>query len=286
MADIKNMLQQLLQSSKAPSTASSSAPTINELWQLFQPVLHQQRKYVDQQHEIQLQMFINVMDARYKDTQADIKAIKTHILQTTGTSPPTIIYVKNLDDAKKGEKGKEGLHLEPDPKAKLVVEIPRPDGTKDVDVTLNLFAEQKANRKERMEQKGSKRFAKEKKVLMAKEVLGTSNRRKKTKKVSQPKITPTKTIKHTSKIPKSSSPQTSKPTDVETPVISIAVDTSVVSTDVVSTTALITLPTTTKPKTTLPSQKPLAKKQKTTVDTSKVVMTTVVETPVASTIVS
>ncbi|MFS7937500.1 hypothetical protein Hanom_Chr05g00428291 [Helianthus anomalus] len=141
------MLQQLLQSSKAQSPASSSAPTTNELWQLFQPMLHQQRKYADQQHGIQPKMFRNVMEARYKDTQADIKAIKAHLLQTTGTSPPTIVYVDNPDDAKKGEKGKkgkDGLHLEPDPNAKHVVEIPRPDGTKKVDVTLNLFADKKS----------------------------------------------------------------------------------------------------------------------------------------------
>ena len=124
-------------------------------------------------------MFRNVMEARYKDTQADIKAIKAHLLQTTGTSPPTIVYVENTDDAKKGKKGKkgkDGLYLEPDPKAKPVVEIPRPDGTKKVDVTLNAFAKQKANRKEKMERKGSKRFEKEKEVLMAKEEQGTSKR--------------------------------------------------------------------------------------------------------------
>ncbi|XP_022030595.1 salivary glue protein Sgs-3-like [Helianthus annuus] len=48
------------------------------------------------------------MESRYKDTQADIKSIKAHSLQTTGTSHPTIVYVENPDDAKKGEKGKKG----------------------------------------------------------------------------------------------------------------------------------------------------------------------------------
>ncbi|MFS7912080.1 hypothetical protein Hanom_Chr02g00125621 [Helianthus anomalus] len=74
---------------------------------MFQPMLHKQRQHADQQHEIQLQMIRNVMEARYKDTQANIKAIKAHLFQTTGTSPPTIIYVENPDDAKKGEKGKK-----------------------------------------------------------------------------------------------------------------------------------------------------------------------------------
>ncbi|MFS7916713.1 hypothetical protein Hanom_Chr03g00180561 [Helianthus anomalus] len=231
---------------KAPSTVSTFAPTPTKLWQLFQPMLHQQRQYADQQYEVQLQMFRNMMEARYKDTQADIKVIKAHLLQTTGTSPPTIVSVENPDDAKKGEKvnkGKEGLYLPLDPMAKPVVEIPKPDGSKKVDVTLNAFAEEKVKRKERMETKGDKRFAKDKKVVMAKEAKGTSNRRKTTRKVSQPKITPSKTTKHIPEIPKNSSPQTIKPTDVETPVVSTVVDTSVVSTDVVSTTALIISPT-------------------------------------------
>ncbi|MFS7955112.1 hypothetical protein Hanom_Chr07g00638791 [Helianthus anomalus] len=127
------MLQQLLQSQKTPSTNSTFVPSPTDLWHLFQPMLHQQRHYADQQHEIQLQMFRNVMETRYKDTQSDIKAIKAHLLQTTGTSPPTIICVENPDDAKKGEKGKkgkEGLYLPPDPLSKPVVEIPRPDGSK------------------------------------------------------------------------------------------------------------------------------------------------------------
>ena len=168
VAEIKTMLQQLLQAQKATPTAAPSAtsdPSAAELWHLF----HKQRQYADQQHEVQLQMVRNVMEARYKDTQADIKAIKAHLLQTTGTAPPSIIYVENPNDVKKwektkGKKGKEdGLYMPPDRMSKLVVEIPRPDGSKKVDETQNAFAALKAN------MKGSKRFEEEKKVLMEKE---------------------------------------------------------------------------------------------------------------------
>ena len=97
----------MLQAQKATPTAAPSVtsdPSAAELWHLFQPLFHKQRQYADQQHEVQLQMVRNVMEARYKDTQADIKAIKAHLLQTTGTAPPSIIYVENPDDAKRGRK--------------------------------------------------------------------------------------------------------------------------------------------------------------------------------------
>ncbi|XP_035832012.1 triadin-like [Helianthus annuus] len=61
--------------------------------------------------------------------------------------------------------------MPPDPMAKAVVEIPKPFGSKKVDVTLNAFAEEKAKLKEKMERKGDKRFEEEKKVFMAKEYL-------------------------------------------------------------------------------------------------------------------
>ncbi|XP_021991968.1 mucin-17-like [Helianthus annuus] len=262
VADIKNMLQQLLQSSKSRSIASSSTTTTSELWQLLQPLFHQQRKYNDQQHQIQLQMLKNVMESRYKDTQADIKAIKAHLLQTTGTSPPTIVYVENPNDAKKeakGKKGKDGLYLKPDPKTKPVVEIPRPD------VTLNAFAEQKANRKEKMERKA-----------VDTSVVDTS-----------PSEIPT-----TVETPVIS-------TDVETPVISTAVDTSVVSTVVVTTNVVVTLPTTTQPTSTpaistaidtsvvdtSPSEIPNSSSPQTTkpIDDETPVISTVVDTSVVDT---
>src|ERR1044071_2127750 len=56
----------------------------------------------------------NMVDARYKDTHADIKAIKDHLLKTTGSAPTTILRDENddaftADDAKKGESGRDRL---------------------------------------------------------------------------------------------------------------------------------------------------------------------------------
>ncbi|XP_021986324.1 transcription initiation factor TFIID subunit 11-like [Helianthus annuus] len=138
------------------------------------------------------------------------------------------------------------------------MEIPRPDGSKKVDETQNAFAALKANMKESMEIKGSKRFEQEKKVLMEKEEQGTSEpkeeqeiskpkRRKPTRKVSQPKTTPSKTTKHTPQTPKSYSRQTSKPTDVKTPVVSAVVAVSTAVSQTPTTSITTTKPTNTPP---------------------------------------
>ena len=51
------------------------------------------------------------MESRYKDTKDDIKALKAHLLTTTGTAPPTVLFIDELppDNAKKGEKIKEWI---------------------------------------------------------------------------------------------------------------------------------------------------------------------------------
>src|ERR1044071_3651915 len=56
----------------------------------------------------------NMVDARYKDTYADIQAIKDHLLKTTGSAPTTILRDEDddaftADDAKKGESGRDRL---------------------------------------------------------------------------------------------------------------------------------------------------------------------------------
>src|ERR1044071_4232347 len=56
----------------------------------------------------------NMVDARYKDTYADIQAIKDHLLKTTGSTPTTILRDEDndaftADDAKKGESGRDRL---------------------------------------------------------------------------------------------------------------------------------------------------------------------------------
>ncbi|XP_022007445.1 uncharacterized protein LOC110906651 [Helianthus annuus] len=150
VADSKSMLQQLLQAQKAtPTTAPAAtstpsfAPTPTKLWELFQPLLHKQREYADQQHEIQFQKIRNLMEARFMNTQADIKAIKAHLLKTVD-------------------------------KSSMLADLPRPDGSKKVDVTLNAFADEKARLKKDMEAKGKSRFEQEKKVFMEMEEQGIS----------------------------------------------------------------------------------------------------------------
>ncbi|MFS8007420.1 hypothetical protein Hanom_Chr14g01260801 [Helianthus anomalus] len=226
------------------------------------PLLQLQRQHVDLQHEQHMQLFRNIVDARYQDTLTDIKAIKAHLRQTTGTSPPTVVFVETAD-AKKGEKDKEGLKLKPDAKAKPIVEIPKPYGTKKIDETLNLFSDEKQKRKERLETKGANRFEKEKLAQMGKEDIGTSKqRRKSTRKVRKPILTPSKTTDQPFSTSKPSLPPNPEPSDVGTPVVSTVVDTTVVTTDVTLTTAMITFPTTThqiSTPTRIPNQPPSPK---------------------------
>ncbi|MFS7953708.1 hypothetical protein Hanom_Chr07g00621791 [Helianthus anomalus] len=213
------------------------------------------------------------MDARFKDNQAEIKAIKAHLLQTTGIAPPTIFFLDKPSpvDAKKREKMQElkkkgyddGLYIAPD-NSSMLATIPRPDGSK----------------------KGTS---------TPKDIESPKPKRRPPRKPRQPKTTPSRSTKHTPKPPKSSPHQTSKPTVVETPVVSTAVDTSVVSADVNQTTATsthttqtpaLTKSTTITSTTSPPTQTAPAKKQKTSTDTLVVIMTTMVETPVVSTAVS
>ncbi|MFS8026423.1 hypothetical protein Hanom_Chr16g01486571 [Helianthus anomalus] len=50
----------------------------------------------------------NMVEARYKDTQAEIKAIKEALTKMTGTAPAPIFEDDDdQDDAKKGEKYEE-----------------------------------------------------------------------------------------------------------------------------------------------------------------------------------
>ncbi|MFS7954723.1 hypothetical protein Hanom_Chr07g00633861 [Helianthus anomalus] len=115
-----------------------------------------------------------MMEARFMDTQADIKAIKAHLLKNTGSAPPPIIFVDNPPpaDAKKGEKMKQikkkgyedGLYIAPD-KSSMLADIRKLDGSKKVDVTLNVIADEKAKVKKDREAKGKSRFEQEKKVF-------------------------------------------------------------------------------------------------------------------------
>ena len=77
------------------------------------------------QHANQVQMLTNMVESRFKDTQADIKAIKASIQQNAQSEkgPSTIFFMDTplADNAKKGEKFKlkkkgieDGLYIEPE----------------------------------------------------------------------------------------------------------------------------------------------------------------------------
>ncbi|MFS8033637.1 hypothetical protein Hanom_Chr17g01571891 [Helianthus anomalus] len=64
-----------------------------------------------------MELIRNMVDARYKDTQADIKAIKEYLVKIIGSAPTIVLHNDEDDDAKKGEK--DSLrNLPPDSKVK------------------------------------------------------------------------------------------------------------------------------------------------------------------------
>ncbi|MFS8033624.1 hypothetical protein Hanom_Chr17g01571761 [Helianthus anomalus] len=85
VTEIKEMVQELLKAQKeqttaAPAQASASQAFVaNELWSIFQPMLEKQQQMTAKKHALQMQMLTNMVESRFKDTQADIKAIKAII---------------------------------------------------------------------------------------------------------------------------------------------------------------------------------------------------------------
>ncbi|MFS8020990.1 hypothetical protein Hanom_Chr16g01422231 [Helianthus anomalus] len=131
VAEIKEMVQEILKAQKAQTTAvpaQASAPqafAANELWNIFQPMLEQQQQMAAKKHALQVQMLANMVESRFKDTQADIKATKASIQQNAQSEkgPSTIFFMDTplADNAKKGEKIKlrkkrivDGLYIKPE----------------------------------------------------------------------------------------------------------------------------------------------------------------------------
>ncbi|MFS7987633.1 hypothetical protein Hanom_Chr11g01025211 [Helianthus anomalus] len=50
-----------------------------------------------------MELIGNMVEDRYKVTQADIKDIKEHLVMTNGSTPATVHQEEVEDDAKKGE---------------------------------------------------------------------------------------------------------------------------------------------------------------------------------------
>ncbi|KAJ0870631.1 hypothetical protein HanRHA438_Chr11g0502661 [Helianthus annuus] len=187
VAEIKEMLHQLLKVPKLQSPAvppqapaPPQASAANEIWNFFQPFLQQQQQMADQQHAIHVQELRNMLEPRFRNAQADIKA---NILETTGTAPPTVLFIDQLppDNAKKGEKIQEwkkkgiddGLYVEPEKDA-MTRNIHLPDGSKKVDVTQNALDEAIASVKRDRAAKDLSRWNEEKRAYMELNAQGCS----------------------------------------------------------------------------------------------------------------
>ncbi|MFS7918401.1 hypothetical protein Hanom_Chr03g00200571 [Helianthus anomalus] len=131
VAEIKEMVQEILKAQKAQATVvPTQAPAqhafaANELWNIFQPMLEKQQHMANQKHVIQVQMLTNMVESRFKDTQADIKAIKASLQKTAHGKkvPSSILFLDTplADNVKRGEKIKlrekgieDGLYIEPE----------------------------------------------------------------------------------------------------------------------------------------------------------------------------
>ncbi|MFS7934709.1 hypothetical protein Hanom_Chr05g00394911 [Helianthus anomalus] len=80
-------MKHLLENSKSqPSTQQ----IIDELWKSVQPILHAQKNLSDSYHKTHMELIRFMVEARYKDTQADIRGIKAYLLKLTGSSPALV----------------------------------------------------------------------------------------------------------------------------------------------------------------------------------------------------
>ncbi|KAJ0935917.1 hypothetical protein HanRHA438_Chr03g0124931 [Helianthus annuus] len=304
VAEIKDMVQQLLEAQIAQSSAPpAQAPApqafaANELWNIFQPMLEQQQHMADKKHALQVKMLTNMVESRFKDTQADIKAIKASIQQNAQREkgPSTIFFMDTplADNAKKGEKTKlkkkgieDGIYFEP--------EKPKTTKTSTADTTVVTKTD----------------VSSQTAAIPSTHTPPTHTTTISTHTTTTTVPSPSPSVSITQKPPLSSSTTTSPPLPPAikktADVITSVVMTTAVETPVVSTTVSQSQSQTTDPPKTSSASPPLkrrrvfipddespppshppspAQKQKTSADTSAVVMTTAVETPVVSTVVS
>ncbi|XP_022018886.1 wiskott-Aldrich syndrome protein family member 2-like [Helianthus annuus] len=237
---MKEMMKQVLEASKSQHSHQQIS---QELWNSVQPILAAQRELAELQHISHMELIRVMVEARYKDTQADKRGIKESLSKLSGTSPAPVFEKDDQDDAKKGEKNSM-RKLDVNPKANL----------KDEEIVA------KQKRKDTAESKADV-WKKEQEDKMKRENqtknIGTSNRRKSfrnnrppidtftktnaaskkpqttasTKLKPSPQKPPQKKQKTASKPP--SSPP--KSTDVDASKASVDVKATVVETTVVST---------------------------------------------------
>ena len=97
VADIKSDVKLILESLATLSKSQpSTADIASELWKSVSPIIIAHRKLADQTHETYMAEIRNMVDARYKDTHADIQAIKDHLLKTTGSALPLFSEMKMM----------------------------------------------------------------------------------------------------------------------------------------------------------------------------------------------
>ncbi|MFS7978525.1 hypothetical protein Hanom_Chr10g00916501 [Helianthus anomalus] len=114
VGEMKDMLKHVLEASKSQP---SHQQITQELWNSVELILATQRELAELQHNSHMELIRVMVEARYKDTQADIRGIKESIVKLTGTSPAPIFEKEDQDDSKRGEK--DSLRkLDADPKAK------------------------------------------------------------------------------------------------------------------------------------------------------------------------
>ncbi|XP_021975328.1 uncharacterized protein LOC110870455 [Helianthus annuus] len=190
IATMNDSISFLVEASKSQSTRQQYS---QELWNDVQPILVAQRELLAAQHKTEMDFVRVMVDARYKDTQADIRGIKEALVKLTGTTPAPV-FEKEDDDAKKGEKhnmknfGKPTPRQKPWPTKKssaTSAETSVKDKEKGIDETLNILADEEiVNKKTIQNQNETKEriWKKEQKELKEWEIktkdLGTSKSKK------------------------------------------------------------------------------------------------------------
>ncbi|MFS8027062.1 hypothetical protein Hanom_Chr16g01494231 [Helianthus anomalus] len=83
MTEMKEMMKQMLEHSQSQPNIQQIA---NEMWNSVQPILQAQRNLAEINHNTHMELIRNMVDARYKVTQADIEAIREHLVKFTGSA--------------------------------------------------------------------------------------------------------------------------------------------------------------------------------------------------------
>ncbi|XP_035841351.1 actin-binding protein-like [Helianthus annuus] len=179
VADMKDQLKQLVDAFKS---RPSHQQLCQELWNSIQPILTAQRELAEIQLNSHMKLIRVMVEARYKDTHADIKGIKECIAKLTGTTPAPVFEKDNEDDAEKREKDSMKNFGKPTPRNQPKLNLKPAKQTsskssgksdtskkKGINDTLNKQTDKEIERK-----KKRKDTKEEDEVLN----IGTSNRRK------------------------------------------------------------------------------------------------------------